>query len=250
MTEKRRKNSFEDAWKNRFRRYADRFDDDAAIAGWSPNGLRTRFRNFSRIWRQCDGCSDDNELWLDAGCGAGTYTRFLHDSGCSVIGLDYSPGAIVKARRRSSQNIHWTVGDVRNLPFVPGSFKGVICFGVTQAISDSRDLVRELTRSVSQEGEIWIDILNVWFLPNLIIHLKRKLLRQQPHVRYESPMKMRKLLLDHGMTNARIHWIPILPERLSFLVPIIESRFFMWIMNHVPGVGHVLCHSVLLQAKR
>lgn len=250
MGEKKQKKSFEDTWKMRFRRYADRYEDDAAIAGWSPNGLRTRFRNFARIWKQCGRCTAGDELWLDAGCGAGTYTRYLQDCGCSVIGLDYSAGSLVKARRRSPDDIRWIVGDVRNLPFIPGSFKGVICFGVTQAVSDSRDLVRELTSCVAQNGEVWVDVLNVWFLPNLIVHLKKALLKQEPHVRYESPMRMRRLLQDHGMYDTKIHWIPILTERLAFLVPIVESRFFMWIMNHVPGVGHVLCHSALLQARR
>ncbi len=36
---------------------------------------------------------------LDAGCGAGRMTRYLAGRGCSVEGVDLSPGMIAVARR-------------------------------------------------------------------------------------------------------------------------------------------------------
>lgn len=40
-------------------------------------------------------------LWLDIGCGAGTYTRMLASEGLRVIGIDYSLPSLVKACKRT-----------------------------------------------------------------------------------------------------------------------------------------------------
>src|SRR5713101_1685742 len=125
--------TFESGWQRRFRNFAESKDDDAGIAGWSPNGLACRLRNFSRLWR--DG--DPEGAWLDAGCGAGTYCRFLAAKNLRVLGVDYSLPTLRKAERRGSQGIVWALGDVTRLPVKTGAYSGALCFGVLQALSTS-----------------------------------------------------------------------------------------------------------------
>ena len=67
--------TFETAWRSRFEEFASIRDDDAGIAGWSPAGLDARMRRFTGLWRP----SREGLRWLDAGCGAGTYTRYLFE---------------------------------------------------------------------------------------------------------------------------------------------------------------------------
>src|SRR5688572_17722623 len=88
--------AFERAWRKRFEGFAERNDDEAGIAGWTNSGLQTRLRRFAALWR----VPTPGQRWLDAGCGAGTYTRLLEEHGLEVVGVDYSLTSLRKARAR------------------------------------------------------------------------------------------------------------------------------------------------------
>src|SRR5437868_2953542 len=118
---------FEEQWRERFMEFATQREDDAGIAGWSLSGLETRFRFFRRLW---SGAAPGS-LYLDVGCGAGTYTRWLSDQGLQVVGLDYSQPTLKKARQRMSPGIPLCAGDATRLPFADASFDGGLCAGVS-----------------------------------------------------------------------------------------------------------------------
>src|SRR6266446_2035492 len=111
---------FEEEWRERFEEFATLREDDAGIAGWSLSGLETRFRFFRRLWH---GAAPGSS-YLDVGCGAGTYTRWLAEQGLQVIGLDYSQPTLKKARQRISPEIPLCAGDATRLPFADASFDG------------------------------------------------------------------------------------------------------------------------------
>ncbi|HSZ43520.1 MAG TPA: class I SAM-dependent methyltransferase [Trebonia sp.] len=52
---------------------------------------------------------------LDIGCGRGQFTPELARRGWEAVGVDYVPAAIEEARKRSSGDVTYTVGDVTNL---------------------------------------------------------------------------------------------------------------------------------------
>ncbi|QIM22989.1 class I SAM-dependent methyltransferase [Phycicoccus sp. HDW14] len=62
---------------------------------------------------------------LDAGCGTGRMGRFLADRGCSVVGVDLSPGMLAMARR-DHPDLDVREASVTELPFENGSFDGVL----------------------------------------------------------------------------------------------------------------------------
>src|SRR5436190_11630124 len=156
---------FERKWKERFAEYGTLYDDDAGIAGWSPTGLDTRFRHFVDAF----GSAPIQGVWLDAGCGAATYSRFLATQGATVLALDYSFPSLVKASARSPDGLRFVAGDATRLPFHPATFDGVLCFGVTQALSDTEPVVRELAAVCRVGGQVWIDALNQWCLPHVLL---------------------------------------------------------------------------------
>jgi len=67
---------------------------------------------------------------LDLGCGAGRTTFGLYREGYrKIIGVDFSPGMIRKARLHSARRgprIPFRVGDACRLPFRAGSFEGAL----------------------------------------------------------------------------------------------------------------------------
>lgn len=62
---------------------------------------------------------------LDAGCGTGRMARFLADRGCSVAGVDLSPGMLAMARR-DHPDLDVREASITDLPFEDASFDGVL----------------------------------------------------------------------------------------------------------------------------
>lgn len=243
---KKIKTDFETRWRQRFEAYAKRSDDDAGIAGWSPHGLATRLRHFRRVWPR----DKKGSFWLDVGCGAGTYTRLLADTGINVLGADYSEPTVQKARRRGTNQITWLVSDINKLPLPAGYVDGVLCFGVIQALSESNIAINEMARVMRQGGMLWIDGLNGRCIPTIFTRLKRWVRRSPMHLRYESPTMLMELMRQHGFECLQHYWVPILPARLHIFQPLIESVLVVWLFRYVPFLGSLLSHAFVVTGKK
>jgi SAM-dependent methyltransferase len=237
---------FEEEWRARFHEFAELRDDDAGIAGWSETGLEARVRRFRGLWRP----GARGGRWLDAGCGAGTYSRILGGHDLDVVGVDYSLLALKKAAMRGPEPRGLIVADVRRLPFRPDTFDGVLCFGVTQALSESVPAVRELARQVRPGGELWVDGLNCWCVAHAYARICRVFRGRPIHLRYESPGQLKRVLRDLGFDRVRIHWMPILPSRLSALQRLIESRPVGLLLRALPPLGMLASHAFILKAEK
>jgi len=64
---------------------------------------------------------------LDVGCGPGHVSRYLHERGVSVRGLDLSEQMVHRARELNP-DVLFLHGDMRELPFPDGSFTGLVAF--------------------------------------------------------------------------------------------------------------------------
>jgi SAM-dependent methyltransferase len=237
--------AFERAWRERFGEFAEFSDDDAGIAGWSESGLAARFRRF----RDLCGEGRTRASWLDAGCGAGTYARYLVSQGAFVIAVDYSYPSLVKARERGHGQIGFVMADVRRLPLKPHSVAGALCFGVTQALSASADVVRELARCLAPGGELWIDGLNRYCLPNAFRTCQRRLRAKPAHLRYEGPWSMKQVMIKAGLVDVRLHWMPIMPRSLNVLQPLIESAPARLLLKWLAPVSLLVSHSFIVTGR-
>lgn len=240
--------SFEKLWRKRFEKFAAQAEDDAGIAGWSTTGLDARLRKFMEIWNNTPDLK--KKIWLDAGCGAGTYTRFIAQQGVDIVGLDYSFPSIQKARSRSDDLIAWCVADINKIPLKPRTFDGAICFGVTQALDNSSGAVRSLTKIVKPGGYVCIDALNDRCLPHICEQFTRWMLNRPIHLRYENQRNLSDLMRRDGLTDIQIYWLPILPTRWYRYQWIVETRAAKWIWHHIPIFGQLLCHAFILCGKR
>lgn len=238
--------SFEQDWRRRFTEFAETNNDDAGIAGWSAPGLAARLKRFARLLEQRRVAG----RWLDVGCGAGTYSRLLAAAGADVVAVDYSLPTLQKARQRSPMLRQWCVGDVNRLPLRPALFDGVLCFGVTQALSGSEQAVRELAANVKTGGEIWIDGLNAWCLASFADRLSRRLRGKPMHLRYESPRRLRLLLRRQGLTRAKVFWVPILPGRLRPLQWLVDNSVARAVFAGAWPLGALLSHAFIVRAEK
>jgi len=97
---------------------------------------------------------------ITLGCGVGRETIYLAKKGFDVIGLDFSPTAIKKARRRAKAavvEIEFIVDDLTNLRHVEGTFDLVTDFGALNDMSQkSRDQYMENVLPLTHPGSQYL----------------------------------------------------------------------------------------------
>jgi ubiquinone/menaquinone biosynthesis C-methylase UbiE len=97
------------------------------------------------------------ELVLDVATGSGNAALAAARRGCSVVGVDYVPGLLDRARRRAEADelsIELVDGDAEALPFAGGAFDvSVSVFGAMFA-PDPERTARELVRVTRPGGRI------------------------------------------------------------------------------------------------
>jgi len=238
---------FEDQWRERFEEFASLRDDDAGIAGWSSTGLEARVRRFRALWKVP---GKPGGRWLDAGCGAGTYTRMLLDARQDVVGVDYSNVTLRKAAMRNLSGASFVAADVRFLPFRAETFDGALCLGVTQALAESDGAIRSLATTLKPGGDVWLDALNGWCVIHVWGRLRRRIRGKPRHLRYESPWRMKRLLRECGFDNVRLHWMPIAPGGSPALQHVAESPATTWLMRWIPMAGPLFSHAFILQGTK
>ncbi|TKJ37259.1 hypothetical protein CEE37_14190 [candidate division LCP-89 bacterium B3_LCP] len=136
------------------------YDTDEGVEHYSWDGLFKREEPvFSLI--------PENSKLLDIGCGAGRTTRYFHAQGHDVIGIDYAPNMIEKAKAIAPQ-IDYRVGDVMNLEFDDHSFEVVVFsfngLDMLHPYENRLYALREIRRVVKPEGLFIFSSLNK-FLP-------------------------------------------------------------------------------------
>jgi SAM-dependent methyltransferase len=241
------RSEFETAWRRRFEEFGLDHEDDAGIAGWSETGLQARLRNFLRSWQP----KKTGGVWLDAGCGAGTYARAMVAAGQQVIAVDYSLPSLRKAQQRSEEASLLLLGaDVTRLPLASNCCDGAICFGVLQALSDPERAICELARVVRPGGWVWVDALNANFVPNLTWRLSARLRGYDSRLRFDSPGRLTRVFRRCGLRRARVTWVPILPGRFAAMQRFAESRAVRTLFSSLPWLGSALSHAFVVAAEK
>ena len=97
---------------------------------------------------------------ITLGCGVGRETIHLAKKGFSVIGLDFSPTAIQKARRRAKQegvDIDFVVDDLTKLQHTSGTYDLVMDFGAFNDLSqNARDLYMKNVLPLIKPGAYYV----------------------------------------------------------------------------------------------
>lgn len=94
---------------------------------------------------------------LDAGCGAGRISRYLTDRGCTVRGVDLSPG-MVAAGLLAHPDLDLSVATLADLPFEDATFAGALAWYSTIHTPDAQlsDVLSELVRVVRPGGHLLV----------------------------------------------------------------------------------------------
>lgn len=94
----------------------------------------------------------ENENYLDAGCGTGNYTRALSSDKYQFYGIDPSDLMLGKARQPKSRVI-WQKSDAENLPFENEFFGGAIASLTIHHWKDLHQAFGEINRVLKPHGK-------------------------------------------------------------------------------------------------
>lgn len=78
---------------------------------------------------------------LDAGCGTGENALYLAGKGYDVLGIDFVPGAIERAKRKAEKRgirVRFTVHDALNLAALGQRFDTAFCSGLFHVFEDEK----------------------------------------------------------------------------------------------------------------
>jgi len=97
---------------------------------------------------------------ITLGCGVGRESIYLARKGFDVIGLDFSPTAIKRARRRAKAagvEVQFILDDLTNLQHVSGTFDLVTDFGALNDLNQAaRDLYMENVLPLMHQGSQYL----------------------------------------------------------------------------------------------
>lgn len=102
-------------------------------------------------------------LALDAGCGTGRYSKFLHALGYSVTGVDLSKDMLRMARAGAAQ-INFLEGNLESLPIGNNSMDLTISALTLTHLPDIRVAISELARTVKIGGHMIISDIHPWLI--------------------------------------------------------------------------------------
>jgi ubiquinone/menaquinone biosynthesis C-methylase UbiE len=165
-------------WEARSRRAASDFDfDHGASPGTEIEALsKEELLNFI-------GPKPDERVF-DAGCGTGGNMLLLHSKVKSIVGMDYSGGAVERCRRRiqsnNIDNAEVTEGSITQVPLPDSTVDKVLCMSVLQYVDDNEVKLafEEFARILKDRGVLVLHVKNIssLYLATLWMAKRAKLL--------------------------------------------------------------------------
>lgn len=147
---------------------ADAVTYHASLAsGWEQRYLKRSFQTRQNVLlKSLQGRDLADTMWLDAGCGTGTLTRWLATRGCSVLGVDAASEMITAANRFIQSQDHSErlsfvrVQTIARLALDDCSLDGILCSSVLEYVADPRACLTEFARVLKPRGLLLISVPN------------------------------------------------------------------------------------------
>jgi SAM-dependent methyltransferase len=170
---------------------------------------------------------------LDIGCGLGTYVRRFSDFTPRACGIDIDPERLKSGAQNGVRGLALAVSE--SLPFIDGSFDGVLMNEVIEHVRDDRQTLRESLRVTREGGRVII------FAPNRFypfethgVYLGKKyLFGNIPLVNY-LPDVLRDRMVPHARAYTR--------AGLEALTRGLPARWVEWTVVY-PGFDNIAARN-------
>jgi SAM-dependent methyltransferase len=234
--------TFDREWRARFERFGRSAADDAAVSGWSAEGLRRRLGLFEQLVGELSLGSRCRVLEL--GCGAGTYVRHLAGLGHAVVGADYSMPSLGRALEADpGRKGTYVAADGYDLPFVDRCFDLAVSIGVLQAVSAPERLIDEAVRVLRPGGILLVETLNPRELPAMAGRVVEKLAGRPPRVRAYAPRRLERCLEARSVRVVRRIGVYLPPRQLPWLGRPLDWPIVTRLMARVSWGSALVAHA-------
>jgi 2-polyprenyl-3-methyl-5-hydroxy-6-metoxy-1,4-benzoquinol methylase len=147
---------------------ADAVAYHASLAyGWEHRYRKHAFQLRHAVLLKClEGRDVAGRLWLDAGCGTGTLSRWLAARGCGVLGVDAASEMIVaaahaaKAHEYSERLTFVRVSTIARLALDNNLLDGILCSSVLEYVPDPVACLAEFARVLKPGGLLLVSVPN------------------------------------------------------------------------------------------
>lgn len=159
---------------------------------------------------------------LDAGCGDGKFSTFLHGLGFHVAGIELSELAAAKAKSRCPY-ADIQVGSLETrLPFADASFNAIWCTEVLEHLFDVHGALAEFNRVLKDKGMLLLTTPYHGFVKNLLIALfgfDRHFNPEISHIRFFTRITLERCFRQAGFVPVSWHGVGrVWPLWKSFFV--------------------------------
>ena len=173
---------------------ADRFT--RTVEAFSTYVLQKRGADADRLAEMAEPQSSDRVL--DAACGPGTYALRFAPRVRAVVGLDYTPAMLAKARDSAAAaglaNVSFSRGDVAAIPFRDRSFDIITCGFSIHHLLHPAAAVSEFARVLSRGGRLALMDIIVPEPGRVEINNRIEQARDPSHVHTHTQPEMLQLL--------------------------------------------------------
>ena len=153
------------------------------IDRFQQNSVQSRERLFAVTGWEKEDLSQLNVL--EVGSGAGRFSQVvLQYTKANLFSVDYSSAVEANFRNNGpNDRLHLFQASIYELPFAPGQFDKVFCFGVLQHTPDFKKSVKCLVDMVKPGGELIVDFYPVrgWYTKIHAKYLLRPFTRKMDH---------------------------------------------------------------------
>lgn len=140
---------------------------DSLAANWEQRYQKRSFTARETVLRKClEGRNLCGQIWLDAGCGTGTLSRWLAARACRVLGVDASPEMIAAATHLTESYGHSgrlrfeRIHTVEHLGMLDASFDGLLCSSVLEYVANPTACLTEFARILKPGGLLLVSVPN------------------------------------------------------------------------------------------
>ena len=134
---------------------------------WEDRYRKLSFQTRQTVLMKClQGWDLAGSLWLDAGCGTGTLSRWLATKGCGVLGVDAASEMITAAAQTAAAHKYSTrvsfiqVKSIARLALEDNLLDGILCSSVLEYVSDPRACLAEFSRILKPGGILLVSVPN------------------------------------------------------------------------------------------
>lgn len=179
-----------------------------------------------RFFDQTGWSSDEltGKKVLDVGCGAGRFAEVALSCGADLVALEYSTAADACWENLAPHpGLNVVQGDIYRLPFKPGSFDFVYCFGVLQHTPNVQKAFMALPEHVREGGKLVVDVYPKLFLN--ILWPKYWLRPLTKRLNQESLFKIVEIMVKYLFPISQIIGrFPLLGGKLRHMIPVANYK--------------------------